>query len=216
VTIDPLAVAIDARGVAGASLGLPCASLEVIDRCQRVPGAAKVEMCAAQSDIFGAVPTPSAALAPTGAPFETFRETLFPVSASRGTPSAALLTPNAALLTPNAALFTPSASVVTTSAALGAPSGGARGTSHGSRRSSCVADGSERVDRGNDRRGRRSSGGDRRDERVDRRAERGSRAQFRGAECAGCGALNPNDMASRGVARCATLADARAAWHTDR
>jgi hypothetical protein len=197
VTIDALAVAIDARGVGGASLGGPCASLEVIDRCQRVPGAAKVELCVAQSDIFGAVPASSAALAPTGAPFGAFRETLFGVSASRGAPSAAFFTPRAAL-------FTPSASIVATSAALGAPSGGPRGTSRGSRRSSWAAGGSERVDRGNDRRGRGSSGVDRRDERVDRRTERGSGARSRGAECASRGAFNPNAMRIRELQVCDT------------
>jgi hypothetical protein len=179
VTIDPLAMPIGAQDVPGASLGLPRASPEVIDRCQGVPSAAQPENCAAQSDIFGALLSSSEALG-------TFREPRFARSASQEAT--------------RAALFTPSASVVTPRAALGVATGGARGTERGARRSSCGAGRRGRVDRGTERRGRRSSGGSRRDLRLDRRSERRSSAKSRGAECAACGALDPNAMPSRGVA----------------
>jgi len=52
---ERLAAPSDTREVPRASLGLPSASLEAIDRCQRVPRASPVEMCASQSDILGAV-----------------------------------------------------------------------------------------------------------------------------------------------------------------
>ena len=50
-----------------AALGLPSASLEVIDRCQRVPSAAQIKTIASQSDISVALATPSAALVETSA-----------------------------------------------------------------------------------------------------------------------------------------------------
>ena len=173
VTRDRLGSAIAARDMTRASLGLPIASLEVMDRCQSVPRAPRPETSAARSDIFGAISTPCAPI--------------FERSASQETSSAALVGTRASIVTTRA-------SVDTTREARGVPIGGARGTLSGSRRGESVprravsvAGGSGRVDRGAERGDRCSSGGDRQTERLDRRTESGSRARFAapGVSCGG-------------------------------
>jgi len=136
-TSERLAAASAAREAPRASLGLPSASLEAIDRCQRVPRASPPERCASESDICDAVQGLRARLG-------TFGETLFELSASEEVPSAALLEtrapmshreprsafrlrapepPPAALLAPRAAQGTSRAPPVETAASIEATRG---------------------------------------------------------------------------------------------